>query len=186
MEKSTELILVNILEILKGTFSPLMDGEKKPLHVGEAMNLWFFLTQVEEGLRFEQMAFNTTTDMELKEKLNDLIMNIHKPIIEEIQDFMLKESVPLPESSPEKPMKNNLDQPVPDWAKMTDEEIANFVVYKLVLGINAATRGLTEAVRVDVSMIFAKYLVSKVSFSITFRSLIQKKGWMKVPPYYRG
>lgn len=177
---------MNVLEVLKDAFAPFMDGEKKPLHVGEAMNLWFFLAQAEEALRVEQVAYNTTQDHELKEKLGDLINNVHKPIIREIKDFLLNESVPLPQGTPEKPMIDNPNQTVPEWARMSEEEIASFVVYKIILGINVAARGLTEAVRTDVGMMFGKYIITKVSFSLTFRKLMEEKGWMKLPPYYNG
>lgn len=39
---------MNILEILKDAFVPFMDGEKKPLHTGEVMNLWFFLAKLKK------------------------------------------------------------------------------------------------------------------------------------------
>lgn len=177
---------MNVLEVLKDAFAPFMDGEKKPLHVGEAMNLWFFLAQVEEALRIEQVAYNSTKDHELKEKLGDLIHNVHKPIVKEVKDFLLKESVPLPKVTPEKPLIDHPDQTVPEWARMLDEEIASFVVYKIILGINVAARGLTEAVRADVGMMFLKYIATKVTFSLTFRRLMEEKGWMKIPPNYHG
>lgn len=186
MRTIEELVAVNIFEIIKDAFTPFMDGEKKPLHTGEVMNLWFFLAQVQEAVRLEQIAFNTTQDKELKERLEDLINNVHKPIIQDLQEFLRKESVPLPPTSPEKPFKDNQNEYIPEWAKMADMEIANFVVYKIVLGMNTAIRGLTESVRADVGVIFSKILITKLTFFLTYRQLMEQKGWLKIPPYYNG
>lgn len=175
---------MNVFEVLKDAFAPYMDGEKRSVHVGETMNLWYFLAQIEEALRIEQIAYNTTQDNELKEKLKDLMNNVHIPIIQEIKDFLRRESIPLPTVTPEKPLNNDPNQTVPEWAKMADEEIANFVVFKIILGVTLASRGLTEAVRADVGMMFAKYLVTKVMFQLMFKRLMEQKGWLKIPPYY--
>lgn len=69
-------------------------------------------SQIEEALRFEQIAYNTTQDEDLKGKLKDLMDNVHKPIILEISEFLRKESVSLPPVTPEKPMPKERE-PIP-------------------------------------------------------------------------
>ncbi|MEH7378589.1 DUF3231 family protein [Neobacillus drentensis] len=176
--------MMNPLEVLKDVFIPFMDGEKKPLHVGEVMNLWFYLTGVQQSLRGDQISYNIVQDKELKDKLNDVINNVHKPMITELEEFLKKEGIPQPNSTPEKSVGDYRN--IPDGAKMTDEEIANFLAYNLVVGINAAVRGLTESVRTDVGYMFAKYQMMKVTFSLTLKTLMEEKGWIKIPPYYNN
>jgi hypothetical protein len=48
----------------------------------------------------------------------------------------------------------------------------------------SAARGFTEAVRPDVAMMFLKYQLTKATFGVTFKDLMQKRGWLKVPPYF--
>lgn len=175
---------MKIFETLKDTFAPLMDGEKAPLHVGEVMHLWSFLDNTELIIRLDQIAYNTTEDPELKVKLDELINQVNKPIAEEIKEFLIKESIPLPKSTPEKPLSAN--HQIHAGVKLTDEEIANLVAYNLVESIRAAVLSITDSTRVDVALMFAKFQIKKMNFSITFKPLMEKRGWLNEPAYYTG
>jgi hypothetical protein len=173
---------LNLFEVMKDAFKPFMDGDKKPLHVGEVMNLWFYLHGTEQTLRYEQHAYNLALDPELKEKISDIIENVHRPMIKELTQFFKDEGIPLPDVGAEKLIGDY--KALPEGARMNDEEIANLIAYNLVVGITSATRGITEAVRSDVGYLFAKYHMMKITFSLTFKALMQEKGWLRVPPYY--
>jgi hypothetical protein len=173
---------MNVFEVLKDAAKPFVDGKKNPLNVGEVMNLWFYLTGTQQTLKGDQVSYNIVTDPELKKKLEDVIENIHRPMVNELTEFFRKENIPLPNNTPEKSIGDY--QNVPEGAKLSDEEIANFLAYNLVVGITAATRGLTESVRADVAMMFAKYQVMKVTFSLTLKDLMVDRGWIKTPPPY--
>jgi hypothetical protein len=175
---------MNIFEVVIDAIKPFADGKKPPLHVGEVMNLWFYLTGVEQTLRADQISFNIVQDKELKEKLGDIIDNVHKPMIQNISEFMQNEGIPLPKTTPEKSVGDYRD--IPEGAKLTDEEIANLISYNLVVGIISACRGITEAVRPDVAMMFVKYQATKIAFGVTFKDMMVKKGWLLVPPYYHS
>ncbi|MBS8264173.1 DUF3231 family protein [Mesobacillus boroniphilus] len=173
---------MNFFEVMKDAFGPFMDGEKKPLHVGEVMNLWFYLHGTEQTLRYDQNAYNLVKDPELKEKIADIIENVHRPMINELTQFFKDEGIPLPDVGAEKVIGEYKD--LPEGAGLNDEEIANLISYNLVVGITSATRGITESVRSDVGYLFAKYHMMKITFSLTFKALMQEKGWLRVPPYY--
>lgn len=175
---------MNIFEIAKDAFGPFLDNEKKPLNVGEVMNLWFYLLGTQQTLRGDQVSFNTVQDIDLKAKIEDIINNIHRPMIEELTNFFKKEGIPLPKTTPEKIISEY--KSIPEGVKMSDEEIANLIVYNLVVGINAATRGILESVRADVGYLFFKYFIMKVTFSVTFKNLLEEKGWLNEPPYYQN
>ena len=131
---------MKILETLKDTFAPLMDGEKAPLHVGEVMHLWSFLNNTELIIRLDQIAYSTTQDPELKSKLDQLINQINKPIAEELKEFLIKEGVPLPKSTPEKPL-TVLNPKIHAGVKLSDEEIANQL---LAAGLDVKRRTVTK------------------------------------------
>lgn len=107
---------------------------------------------------------------------------LHSPMIAELQEFFKKEGIPLPKTTPEKVIGEY--KSIPDGAKMTDEEIANFLAYNLVVGINAAVRGLTEATRMDVGYMFLKFQMMKVTYSVSFKKMMEDKNWINLPPFY--
>ncbi|MCZ8522216.1 MULTISPECIES: DUF3231 family protein [Paenibacillus] len=173
---------MNIFEIFKDAVKPFLDGEKPPLNVGEVMNLWFYLTATEQTLRGEQVSYNIVEDQELKEKVKDVITDVHRPILAEIMEFLQAEGVPVPVIPPDKPVGDF--RHIPEGSKMSDEEVANLLSFNVVLGINYACRGMTEAVRPDVAAMFVKFQMKKMTYAITLRELLLRKGWMKAPPYY--
>lgn len=174
---------MKLIETLKDTIAPLLDGEKEPLHVGEVMHLWSFLQNTELIIRLDQIAYNTTDDPELKEKLKDLIQEVNKPIAHEIKEFLLQEGVPLPKSSAEKPL-SGLNQKVHAGIKLTDEEIANLVAYNLVESMRSAVLSITDATRVDVALMFAKFQMMKMNFATTLKPLMENRGWLNEPTYH--
>jgi hypothetical protein len=184
LKHKEELSSMNILEVLTDAIKPYLDGEKPPLNVGEVMNLWFYLTATEQTMRGEQVSYNIVQDPELREKLKEVINDVHGPIHKELIEFLNAEGVPLPEVSPDKPVADF--RSIPEGSRLSDEETASLLSFNLVLGINYACRGLTEAVRPDVAAMFAKYQMKKLAYSIPLKDMLMRKGWMKVPPYYKA
>ncbi|TXK83605.1 DUF3231 family protein [Paenibacillus sp. N3.4] len=174
---------MNILEVLDDAIKPFLDGEKPPLNVGEVMNLWFYLTATEQTMRGEQVSFNITQDLELKEKLQEVINDVHRPIFNELTEFLKAEGVPFSEPSPDKPIGDFRN--MPEGSRLSDEEIASLLSFNIVLGMNYACRGLTEAVRPDVAAMFAKFQMKKLIYAITLKDLLLRKGWLKAPPYFK-
>lgn len=173
---------VNLIELVTDVFKNYKNLHDSPLHVGEVMNLWTFLTATENFTNSELIALNKVEDPQLKEKMVDLIENYHKPITTEIKQLLLNEGVELPQPPSEKPQMK-ID--VPPGGKMTDEEVANLVVFNLVWAMQFCARGLTEAIRPDVGQLYVSAIVQKAGFSLTLKQLLMEKGWLKFPPPYR-
>jgi len=181
--EETEGSQVNLLEVMKNAVEPFLDQEKPPLHVGEVMNLWFYLAATEQTLRGEQVACNTVRNEELRKQIED-IRKIHLDIRSDLLDFLHKEGIPEPKSTP---MKNRGAFPeIPDDARLSDEEAAVLVSENVVMGINSAAKGLTESVRADVGALFAKFLMQKTAFSVNYKAFLLKQGWLLIPPAYRS
>ncbi|HJV45835.1 MAG TPA: DUF3231 family protein [Bacillota bacterium] len=173
---------MNILEIATDILKSYKESNDTALHVGEVMNLWTFLTATENFTNGEEVNLNKVKDEELREKMIDLIENLHKPIIKDIKKLLLNEGVELPRNPVEKPQ---IQLDAPPGAKLTDEEVANFVVFNIVWAIKFCARGLTESVRPDVGALFTKAIVEKAAFSLTLKQLMADKGWLNVPPPYK-
>lgn len=173
---------MNIFGVIHDTFEPFIDGEKRPLNIMEATNLWYFLAISETSMRNEELAFNLAQDRELKDQLWHAKVSVHQPIAKEIQDFLLKEKVPLPNGTPPKPTGS---YELPEGAKLNDEEIANLMSFNLLIGITFAARGLTEAIRADVGLIFFKVIVRKTIFGASVKKLMAERGWLHSPPFFK-
>jgi hypothetical protein len=170
-----EVNSMNIFEVAKDIFKPFMDGEKRPLHVGEVMNLWTYLTAVQETLQATRVFHNLIEDKELKEKARDLAENIHQPIIEEITGLLTKENVPLPPPTNINPIADYSHLPV--GAKATDEQISNLMVFNNTIAVQF---------RAEVGAMFAKYQLMTLTFLLTLKPIMEKNGWIRIPPYYHS
>ncbi|MGF7036495.1 hypothetical protein J2T17_007558 [Paenibacillus mucilaginosus] len=174
---------MNLFEVFKDAIKPFLDGEKPPLNVGEVMNLWFYTTATEQTMRGEQVSYNIVREPELKEMLRVVIHDVHGPIMEEVTEFMRAEGVPLPSMTPDKTIGDFRE--LPEGAHLSDEEVANLLSFNIVLGINYACRGMTEAVRPDVAAMFVKFQMRKMTYAVSLREFLMRKGWLKVPPVYK-
>jgi hypothetical protein len=173
---------MNIINTISDMFKPFIDGEKKPLNYLEVGNLWLYLTICYQTLRIEEVAYNTAQDKDLKKYLLDA-KKIHEVAAEEISELLKSEGIALPENTPEKPVVDTLD--IPEGAKFKDEEIANLMSFNLLTGINFATRGMTEAIRADVGLIYFKVIMKKTVLGLSVKQLMEKNGWLRIAPYYR-
>jgi Protein of unknown function (DUF3231) len=158
------------------------DSEPKPRpHIGEAMGCWLYYTALAEEVPVLEASLNTTTDDELinllkkSKDLGEHQMNI-------LKGFMVKEGIPLSSSSESKPKSNPNN--VPLGAKMTDNEIANFVSVKIASNIVMCATNISQSIRSDIGLMWAKFQAEKMVLGMELKTAMRKRGWIKVPPYY--
>ncbi|MCY9659701.1 DUF3231 family protein [Paenibacillus chondroitinus] len=174
--------MTNILETVLDVMKTLVDNEPKPpLHIGEAMTCWTYLTMLEEEIASVQIGLNTTTDIELLDALHGS-MEIATAQSNIIRDFMLREGVSLPPVSEKKPQSDPLT--IPMGVKLTDDEIANALSIKVVANYMMCATGAVQSVRNDVGFMFASFQAEKLKYGASLKTLMRKRGWMKIPPYY--
>lgn len=175
---------MKLFDLIQDVFEPFMDGEKRPLNVMEVSNLWFFLLGTETTMRNEEIGYNLAQDPELKQILKDVRETVHIPIRDELKEFLMKEGVPFPHSTPEKPVGDF--KSIPEGAKLDDEEMANLMSYNLAMGVNYAAKGLTESIRADVGLIFSKIILKKTTAGLTVKQYLDRHEWLQIPPYYKA
>ncbi|MCD8508454.1 MAG: DUF3231 family protein [Bacillus sp. (in: Bacteria)] len=158
-----------------------MDEPESPLHVIEVGDCWQYLATVEEFIRYEEIGLNTTKDDELVEMLTDAI-KLCESHVDKLSKFMKKEGIPLPDVTSTKPKSEPND--VPLGVKLTDDEIANGIAFKLVTCMLYCARGQADAIRSDVGITWLNFFSEWVTFGTTLKTLMRKRGWLKVPPYY--
>ncbi|WP_184662939.1 DUF3231 family protein [Texcoconibacillus texcoconensis] len=153
-----------------------------PMHVGEVMNCWTYLAMMKEMLRYEEAGLNMTSD----EELRDMLTNAHKLCqsqAEQMEAFLIKEGVQMPESPAPKPQQTLSD--IPAGIHISDDELANGVSIKVAAAIIESATGQSQAIRTDLGMMWAKMQSEMLTFSTTLKSLMKHRGWVKVPPYYQ-
>lgn len=175
---------MNPFQLINDVFEPFMDGKKSPLNVLEVSNLWFFLLGTESTMRNEEIGYNLALDPELKQIIKNVKDEVHIPIREEIQKLLSAEGVPFPPTTPEKPLGEYRD--IPEGAKMNDEEMANLLSYNLALGVQYAAKGLSESIRADVGLQFAKIFMRKTAHGLIVKRYLDKHEWLRVPPDFKA
>ncbi|WP_372663471.1 DUF3231 family protein [Cohnella sp.] len=176
------VILTNLFEAAIDVMKTLVDDQPKPpLHIGEAMTCWTYLTMLEEEKANVQIGLNTTTDNDLLDALS-ASLDLATAQATELRNFMLREGVTLPPVSEIKPTSES--QSVPMGVKLTDDEIANALSIKLVSNYMTCATGAMQSVRNDVGLMFAKFQGEKLKFGASLKTLMRKRGWIKIPPYY--
>ncbi|WP_261134450.1 DUF3231 family protein [Bacillus sp. Marseille-Q3570] len=172
----------NPFEAAWNTLKTLVDDEpKNPLHVGEVTGVWTYLAVINEAIRYEEIGLNTTTDNDLKELLKDA-KKLCESQSQRLSDFMQKEGIPLPPSPPKKPISDSNE--IPLGSKLTDDEIANGVSLKIATAAVECAMANSQTIRTDVGIIWTEFYTEMLTFGATTKTLLRKRGWLKVPPYY--
>ncbi len=172
----------DILQALKSVVhSFIKDENKTPLHIGEAMGFWTLLALIGETRVQNEAGINSTTDPELRKALQEAV-NMFKSEKERISAFMRTEGIPLPPLSESKPISD--PDSVPLGVKLTDIELANSLKKKISMTISSCSETLAQTIRSDVSLMCAEFMQEHITFLTTLKSLMRRRGWLKVPPPY--
>ncbi len=107
------------------------------------------------------------------------VANSHK---KELRSFMIDEGVTLPAAPEHKPKSE--PEAVPEGARMTENEIMNTLSINFVYASNLCSGSASQSVRTDVGLMFLKFHIDKLSLGMKAKSLMRKRGWLKVPPFY--
>ncbi|MFQ6391085.1 DUF3231 family protein [Priestia aryabhattai] len=167
---------------LKNIIQSFVDEEpKSPLHVGEVMSCWSYLSELADEQVHSEAGINSTTDPELRKAFHEAV-KMFKSQKERIMTFMQSEGVPIPPLSESKPQSNPSD--IPLGVKLTDDELANSLNIKMVILITYCANAIIQSTRNDVTLIWIEYLQEYMTFGATLKELVKRRGWLKVPPYY--
>lgn len=158
------------------------NDQKTPMHIGEVMSCWNYFILMKEMLRFEEVGLNTTNDSEMVKLLKDA-NKMCKEHSDRLEKFLIKEGVPLPQTSPPKPDSSPID--VPLGVKMTDDELANGLALKITASLVECATGQAQGIRNDVGVMWAEFLGELLVLNATLRKLKKKRGWLKIPPYFQ-
>ncbi|QOR67966.1 DUF3231 family protein [Cytobacillus suaedae] len=174
--------MTNIFETVKDFLQMNLDNEpKNPLHVGEVMSCWMYLTLMDEATIYIQIGLNSTNDDEVRQLLKDSLKQCETHG-KRFKELMKTEGIHLPPTSEERPQSD--PNSVPLGAKLTDEEIMNGLSMKTVTSVLHCASAASQSIRTDLAAAFTHCMLEKMKFGSTLREQMRKRGWIKVPPYY--
>lgn len=172
----------NILETINTVVQSYIDEEPKPpLHVGEVTACWSYLSEVSESQVHTEAGINSTTDPELSKAFHEGL-NMFKTQKERLIELLRLEGVPLPPLCESKPNSNPNE--VPLGVKLSDDELANSLNIKLVMGITSCANAINQSTRNDVTLLWVEFLQEYLTFGGSMKPLIKRRGWLKYPPFY--
>jgi hypothetical protein len=172
----------NILETVKNVVQSFFDGEPTPpLHTGEVTACWSYLAEVSESQVHTEAGINSTTDPELSKAFHEGL-KMFKSQKERLIEFLRLEGVPLPPLCESKP--NSEPNEIPLGVKLTDDELANSLNIKIVMGMMFFGNAINQSTRIDVSLIWVEFLQEYMTFGETLKALVKRRGWLKYPPFY--
>ncbi|WP_400243925.1 DUF3231 family protein [Niallia sp. JL1B1071] len=170
------------MEAFLDYFKTRFDSEPKPLlHIGEAMGLWTYHAAIADEIPVLEMALNTTTDNVLIELINGAkeLATQQRKVLEE---FMIKEGVPLSNSAESKPKSD--PNAIPLGAKSTDMEIANLLAAKVTSNIVICSTNITQSVRSDLGLMWFRFHTEKSIYGMELKTKMREHGWIKMPPSF--
>lgn len=174
--------MLNIMETIMDAMKSQFDQDKdQPLHVGEVMACWIYLSGLELAKVTVQSGINTTTDEELKAILEE-DMKLGSSQRERLHNFLVKEGVQLPPAPEDLPKTD--PKSIPLGVKLTDDVLANELSLKIVSLIMQAASSASESIRTDVGLMFIQFQAEKFAFATRLKHLMRKRGWIRVPPFY--
>ncbi|MCM3618377.1 DUF3231 family protein [Sutcliffiella horikoshii] len=170
------------IEAIAAIIKNFTDEEPKlPLHVGEVMDLWTAFTAFKEAHTLYQVALHTTIDRDLKAVLEEALA-CSLADTKRVEEFLIKEGVPLPLVNPDKPESD--PSSVPEGVKLTDDEIANLISVKVAGSITFCAQAMSKTIRTDVGLLFFSIQVNLMKFAAPLKNLMKSRGWLRVPPKY--
>jgi hypothetical protein len=174
--------MLDVIQAFNNVIQSFVDDEpKSPLHVGEVMSCWSYLSELADEQVHSEAGINSTTDPELRKAFHEGV-KMFKSQKERMISFMLSEGVPIPPLSESKPQSNPSD--IPLGVKLSDDELANSLNIKIAILIPYCANAIIESSRNDVTLIWLEYLQEYMTFGATLRELVKRRGWLKLPPYY--
>src|SRR5699024_7929670 len=73
---------------------------------------------------------------------------------------------------------------IPQGVKFTNDELVNTLNINFVTAADMCAAAASQCLRTDIGLMFLKFQTDKLSLGFKAKELMQKKGWLKVPPHY--
>lgn len=171
------------MKILQGLFQNTQQPPV-PTHVGEVFHIWSILVELNETRALIQLMANHTNDTDLKELAEHFIDDVLTPQQKRVAELMRNEGINAPPLTTD--VSKAEERLIPPGAKLTDFQVAQMLVVKVIGLLEWSHRGTVHSVRDDVSMMFNSFYNHVLAQGYTLKKLMNKRGWLLIPPSYSG
>jgi hypothetical protein len=155
-----------------------------PVHTGEAFTIWSFYIALVESRALCLLLLNHTNDTDLRGVMEHFVADMEEPATKRLTALMKEEGMDFPNVTADKAKADCLE--VPAGAKFTEAEIANLLVVKIEGIMLICHMGIVSSIRTDLSAMWFDFYSREMALSIPFKTLMQKRGWLRIPPYFNG
>ncbi|GAB7387995.1 DUF3231 family protein [Bacillaceae bacterium] len=158
------------------------DPQHEPMHYGEVAGVWGYLMTTKALYAQYQVYLNHTGDKELRGFIQDVLRS-QKQEIEQVENLLKANGVPLPPSPPDRPEASV--ESIPPGARINDAEVAGAISRDLALGLVSCSSVMGQCIREDIAAMFGQFHMSKAQLSSRLLRLNKEKGWLIPPPLHR-
>lgn len=153
----------------------------EPMHYGEVAGVWGYLFTIKNLFVLYQVFLNHTGDKDLREFIQDTL-NDQRDEIQQIENLLKENEVPLPPSPPERPYTSLENIPV--GARINDPEVAAAISREMALGLVSCSSVMGQCLREDIALMFGKFHFKKTQMGSKLLRMSKEKGWIVVPPLH--
>ncbi|MTI69631.1 MAG: DUF3231 family protein [Firmicutes bacterium] len=153
-----------------------------PMHYGEIFHIWTHLMGSKECVGKFQMLSNHVEDKDLKKIIEDIIENMIKPEIKELDEILKENGIELPPCSQEKPEVEF--ESIPKGARMEDKDSAYCVYNDLTKNLVNCSQIIGLSIRSDISKIFLDHHQDIARYGSKLLKLMKDKEWLEKPPLH--
>ena len=150
--------------------------------MGEVMLMWTYEAALEAVRSTTQLMLNHTNHTELKELMEHLVNDLLETQNQQLTSLMRDEGIQFPPANAEIPKAD--EKAIPPGAKFTDLAIGNRLVADLEGLLLTAHGALTQGLRDDIIALFYRFHQQLLAQSFTLKKLMDKQGWLRIPPFY--
>lgn len=166
------------------TIMGILSGNPKdePMHYGEVFDVWTYLAGANAALAGYQTLMNHTGDTDLKRFIEDIVENVLRSEINQLEELLKENEIALPPAPPERPVAKLED--IPAGARVTDPEIAMSISKDIAMGLVACSQVIGKSIREDIAMMFGQFHATKMQYGARLLRINKEKGWLVPPPLH--
>lgn len=170
------------MNLLETIYESIKDPTPTPLHAGEVMILWTYAVAIDEGRALCLFMLNHTEDVDLRRFMEQYVKDVEEPQRLRIHKYLMDEGISVPPVTSDKGKTN--PNCVPQGARLTDMEVANIFLAKLVAALGVIGQGLVTSIRDDVGRMLYEFQAQLLRQGYVLKHTMMKRGWLKMPPGY--
>lgn len=161
----------------------ILNGNPKeePLHYGEVIGCWAYVG-ANNGLISGYEAFiNHAGDEGLINLLKEAV-DMMKEENKKVEKILKENGITPPPSLPGRAVA--IASEIPMGARFMDPEISGAVSINVGQGLVSCSQVIGQCLRVDIAMMFGKFLADRMAFGLKLLNLNKEKGWIIPPPLH--